>query len=194
MIAQQQARVTELRQAICLDIVANNPAITLKRAHARFVDGQTLSLTDEAGYIEQLEADRFLIAVGASPAIPDVPGLRKTPFWTSSAALTATETPRHLLLGSQVTVVARTALLSREDPDLGLGLQAIFDQKGIRVLTDTTLTNVRHEDGAFTLTTSKGPPHGRPPTGGRRRQTQHGYPRLGRGRRTARHPGRDPGR
>ncbi|MHB1512431.1 MAG: mercury(II) reductase [Acidiferrobacter sp.] len=174
LIAQQQARVTELRQAKYLDIVAKNPAITLRRAHARFVDDHTLNLTDAAGREERLEADRFLIAVGASPSIPDVPGLRETPFLTSSTALTASETPRHLLvlgasavalelaqafrrLGSEVTIVARGALLSREDPDLGLGLQPIFEEEGIRVLTDTALTNVHHEPGAFTLTTSHGP-------------------------------------
>lgn len=174
LIAQQQARVTGLRQAKYLDIVTNNSAMTLKRAHARFVDSHTLSLTDASGHEERLEADRLLIAVGASPAIPDVPGLMETPFWTSSIALTATETPRHLLvlgasavalelaqafrrLGSEVTVVARGSLLSREDPDLGVGLQPIFEQEGIRVFTDTAVTNVRHEIGGFTLTTSRGP-------------------------------------
>ncbi len=174
LIAQQQARVTELRQAKYLDIVARNPAITLKRAHARFIDGHTLSLTDAGGRGERLEADRFLIAVGASPSIPDVPGLRETPFWTSTTALVTTETPRHLLvlgasavalelaqafrrLGSEVTIVARGSLLSREDPGLGQGLQAIFESEGIRVLTNTSLTKVDHKAGAFTLTTSRGP-------------------------------------
>ncbi len=173
LIAQQQARVTELRQAKYLDIVANNPAITLRRGHARFVDGHTLSLTDAAGREERLEADRFLIAVGASPAIPDVPGLKDAPFWTSSEALTAIEAPRHLLvlggsavalelaqafrrLGSEVTLVARGQLLSREDPALGLGLQPILEGEGMRVLTDTVLTNVHYEGGAFTLMTSRG--------------------------------------
>ena len=174
LVHQQQARVEALRQAKYQDIIDNNPGITLKRAYARFVDAHTLSLKDSAGAEELLTAERFLIATGASPTIPDLPGLSDTPFWTSTEALVATEPPQHLLvlgasvvalelaqafrrLGSHVTILARSRPLSREDADLGRGLQAVFEEEGIRVMTDTSLSRVRYEAGSFTLTTSQGP-------------------------------------
>src|SRR5487761_1913317 len=50
LLAQQQARVNELRQAKYEDILAGNPAITVLHADARFKDGHTLvvRLTDGA--------------------------------------------------------------------------------------------------------------------------------------------------
>ncbi|WP_298139192.1 mercury(II) reductase [Acidiferrobacter sp.] len=177
LVGQQQARVEALRQAKYDNILDTNPGITLRRGRARFVDDHTLSVTDAAGHETRLGADRFLIAAGASPAIPDVPGLAGTPFWTSTEALVAGDAPAHLLvlgasvvavelaqafrrLGSEVTVLARSRLLSREDADLGLGLKAAFEDEGMRVLTDVSVNRVRHERGAFVLTTSHGPIEG----------------------------------
>ena len=173
LIRQQQARVEALRQAKYEDIVDAHPGITLRHAYAQFLDVRTLGLRDSAGAEESLTADRFLIATGASPAIPDIPGLTDTPYWTSTEALVATETPRKLLvlgasvvavelaqafrrLGSEVTILARSRLLSREDADLGAGLQAVFEAEGIHVLTDISVRRVRHDDGVFILTTSRG--------------------------------------
>ncbi|MHB1608380.1 MAG: mercury(II) reductase [Acidiferrobacter thiooxydans] len=173
LVRQQQGRVEALRQAKYGDIVDSHPGITLRHAYARFLDPHTLGLLDGAGTEESLTADRFLIATGASPAIPDVSGLTDTPYWTSTEALVATETPRRLLvlgasvvavelaqafrrLGSEVTLLARSRLLSREDADLGTGLQAAFEAEGIRVMTDIVVRRVHHQDGVFTLTTSRG--------------------------------------
>ncbi len=173
LVRQQQGRVEALRQAKYGDIVDSHPRITLRHAYARFLDAHTLGLLDSAGAEESLTADRFLIATGASPTIPDVPGLTDTPYWTSTEALVATETPRRLLvlgasvvavelaqafrrLGSEVTLLARSRLLSREDADLGAGLQAAFEAEGICVMTDIVVRRVHHQDGVFTLTTSRG--------------------------------------
>ncbi|MHB1566901.1 MAG: mercury(II) reductase [Acidiferrobacter sp.] len=173
LVDQQQARVEALRQAKYQDIVDHNAAITLRRARARFADAHTLILTDSAGHEEPLRADRFLIATGAAPAIPALPGLVDTPFWTSTEALVTPKTPQHLLvlgasvvalelaqafrrLGSAVTILARSRLLSREDADLGTGLQAALVEEGIRILTDVTPSRVSYKAGTFTLTTPAG--------------------------------------
>jgi mercuric reductase len=120
---------------------------------------------------ERVRADRFLIATGASPAVPEIPGLAETPYWTSTEALVAERVPRHLVviggsavavelgqafrrLGAEVTIVARSTLLSREDADLGRGLRAVFEREGIRVLTHTVPSAVAR-DGAFRITLPK---------------------------------------
>jgi mercuric reductase len=165
-VAQQQARVEELRRAKYEDILASNPRIRLVRGRARFLDAHTLVVTRADQTELRLAADRILIATGRRPAIPAVAGLAGTPYWTSTEALAAQELPAHLIvyggsvvavelaqaflrLGSKVTLLARTTLLSKEDPAIGEGLKAVFEDEGMRVLTHTAVSSVRHDGRHF---------------------------------------------
>jgi mercuric reductase len=174
LVAQQQARVEELRHAKYENILETNRGIRLLRGFARFEDAKTLVVKQPDGTEKRLTPDRTLIATGRAPQIPHVPGLAGTPFWTSTEALIAEETPAHLIvyggsvvalelaqaylrLGSRVTLVARGTLLSKEDSALGEGLKAALVEEGMRVLTHTTVTAVRFDGKAFELQTSAGP-------------------------------------
>ncbi|MEJ5211093.1 MAG: mercury(II) reductase [Burkholderiales bacterium] len=173
LTAQQQARVAELRQAKYESILEANPGINLLRGFASFEDAKTLVVRHADGTEKRLTPDRILIATGRSPQIPDLPGLAGTPFWTSTEALAARGMPDHLIvyggsvvalelaqaylrLGSKVTLVARGALLSKEDPALGKALQAALEEEGMRVLTNTTIKAVRFDGRTFELETSAG--------------------------------------
>jgi len=173
LVAQQQARVEELRHAKYESILETNPGINLLRGFARFEDAQTLVVRQADGSEKRIVADRVLIATGRSPQIPDVPGLAGTPFWTSTEALIAEETPEHLVvyggsvvalelaqaflrLGSRVTLIARGTLLSKEDPAIGAALKAVLEEEGMRILTTTDVKAVRFDDKEFSLETSAG--------------------------------------
>ena len=167
LVAQQQARVEELRQTKYESILESRAeSIRLLRGIARFEDARTLAVTLPHGGTETVRADRILVATGASPAIPDVPGLKGTPYWTSTEALVAEDLPEHVIvyggsvvalelaqaflrLGSDVTLVARSTLLSKEDPAIGAGLARVLEGEGMRVLTHTTLLSVSYESGRF---------------------------------------------
>jgi len=168
LLAQQQQRVAELRETKYERIVAENPNINLLRGEARFRDPHRLVVRLPGGGERVLDFDRALVAVGASPAIPDVCGLCATPYWTSTEALVAERLPEHLLvyggsavalelaqaflrLGSRVTLVARSTLLSREDPLVGATLKAILEEEGMRILTGASLRRVAYENGRFAL-------------------------------------------
>jgi mercuric reductase len=168
LVAQQQRRVEELRCAKYESIVEDNPNISLVRGRARFKDSRTLLVTSDDGSECEIAFDRALIATGASPAIPDVPGLAGTPFWTSTEALIAEELPNHLLayggsvvalelaqaflrLGSEVTMIARSTLMSKEDPLIGETMLKILADEGMRVLTHRTLRRVTHDGDGFSL-------------------------------------------
>ncbi|GIX36647.1 MAG: hypothetical protein KatS3mg126_2426 [Lysobacteraceae bacterium] len=120
--------------------------------------------------------DRCLIATGARPAVPPIPGLEDTPYWTSTEALASERIPERLAvigasavalelaqafarLGSRVTILARSRLLAREDPAIGAALAGILRAEGIEVLERTQASAVAHANGAFVLTT----PHGEVP-------------------------------
>lgn len=170
---QQKSRVDELRQAKYQSILDDNPAISLRRGRARFEDVHTLIIEAQDGAQEKVTADRILIATGASPMIPPIPGLADTPYWTSDEAVFSDETPQHLVvigasvvvleqaqafarLGSRVTVLARSTLLSREDSELGAALAEVFRNEGIEVLEHTQASNVAFGAGQFVLDTAHG--------------------------------------
>lgn len=173
MVAQQQDWVEKLRYAKYESILEGNPGIHLVRGVARFKDAGTLIVTDPAGSETEIQADRILLAVGASPAIPPVTGLTDTPYWTSTEALAAETIPQHLIvlgasvvalelaqafrrLGAQVTIVARSTLLSKEDSAIGEGLTAALAGEGIQVMLHTSPEAVSHDGKQFTLHTNRG--------------------------------------
>ena len=173
MVDQQQEWVKKLRFAKYENILENNPGITLLQGIARFENASTLIVNQADGTEKILKPDRILLAVGARPLIPAIPGLGETPYWTSTEALIAEEIPKHLIvlggsvialelaqafrhLGAEVTVVARSSLLSKQDPEIGKGLKNIFEEEGISVLLQTSLETVNHKYQQFILTTNKG--------------------------------------
>ena len=173
MVAQQQDWVEKLRHAKYERILESNPDINLVRGMARFRDANTLVVTYRDGSEQAITADRFLLAVGARPAIPDINGLADTPYWTSTEALVAEQLPEHLVvlggsvvalelaqaflhLGVKVTLLARSTLLSREDPDIGESLKTILEQEGMSIRLHTVPSKVSHDGKRFTLTTDDG--------------------------------------
>lgn len=166
LLAQQQARVDELRSAKYENILETNPNINLVKGDARFKNAHTLIVDQEHGEFTEITADRFLIATGASPGIPPIPGLAGTPYWTSTEALEAEKLPEHLIvigssivalelaqaylrLGSKVTLLARNSILFREDPDIGAELHKILEAEGMTILAHTQAEAVSYKKGRF---------------------------------------------
>ena len=163
--AQQQARVDELREAKYQHVLDGNPAIQLLHGRARFTTATTLTVTVSDGREQSVQADRILIATGASPAIPPIPGLRDTRFWTSTDALAATAIPRHLIvlggsvvglelgqafrrLGAEVTVIElMERLLPNEDEAISQGLRKALEAEGIIVHTGFRTQSIEHRGG-----------------------------------------------
>lgn len=173
MVQQQQEWVDKLRYAKYESILQTNPGVNLVRGMAHFKDANTLMVTKRDGSEKEIAADRILLAVGASAAIPNLPGLKDTPYWTSTEALIAEEVPEHLIvlgasvvalelaqafrhIGANVTVLARSTLLSKEDPQIGEGLLKVFEDEGINVMLNTPAESVRHNAKGFTLRTGNG--------------------------------------
>jgi mercuric reductase len=169
LLAQQQARVDELRHAKYEGILEGNTAITVLHGEAMFKDTRSLIVRLNEGGEREVTFDRCLIATGASPAVPPIPGLKETPYWTSTEALVSDTIPARLAvigssvvavelaqafarLGSKVTILARSTLFFREDPAIGEAVTAAFRAEGIEVLEHTQASRVAHASGEFVLT------------------------------------------
>jgi mercuric reductase len=172
LLAQQKALIGELRHSKYAGLLEANEAITLVRGEARFKDAHTVAVQSAEGQRE-IGFDRCLIATGAHPAVPQIPGLADTPYWTSTDALASHQIPARLAvlgssivaaelaqafarLGSKVTVLARSTLFSREDPAVGEAIEQAFRAEGIDVWTHTRASSVHHIDGEFVLATNRG--------------------------------------
>lgn len=166
--AQQQHRVEELRQAKYQSILDANERIHLIRGRARFAGAREIEVA--AGTARQrLHPDRILIATGAAPIAPPIPGLADTPYWTSTEALQASELPASLAvlggsavglelaqafarLGVKVTVIELAPrLLPREEALLGERLGRYLGEEGLEILTGARTESVHHAEGGFEL-------------------------------------------
>ncbi|MCH8104287.1 MAG: mercury(II) reductase [Proteobacteria bacterium] len=173
LLKQQISLVEDLRSAKYESILENNPSISLIKGQARFSGSDTLIISKDDGSEKVIQADRIMIASGAAPAIPPVPGLTETPYWTSTEALFAEHIPGHLIvigssvvaveiaqayrrLGAEVTMLARNKLLFNEDAILGDRLAQSFEHEGIKVYNQTQASRVDFNDDAFTVETDHG--------------------------------------
>ena len=122
---------------------------------ARFVAPRVLQVG-----AERLEADRIVVAVGARPDIPEIPGLDTVAFHTSDTIMRIDEIPASLLIigggfvaaelghvfeafGSDVTVVQRgPRLLTGEDEEVSARFTELAQER-MRVLVDTDVISVK---------------------------------------------------
>ncbi len=174
LLAQQQARVEELRHAKYESILEDTPQIEVIRGTAAFLDGQRLRVHLNEGDTRDIAFDRCLVATGAHAAVPPVPGLAETPYWTSTEALASECIPARLAIigasvvavelaqafaglgSSRVTILARHTLLSHEDPEIGRVLTDVFREEGIEVLEHTQASRVSYAGDEFVLTLDQG--------------------------------------
>jgi mercuric reductase len=135
---------------------------------AAFKDKYTLQIELNKGGKQEIKFDKALIATGASPFAPDIKGLKDTPFWTSTQALVAKKIPKKLAvygsssvalelaqayqrLGSSVTLIARSTLLSREESLIGEELEKILKKEGMKIIKNANFQNVSYENHSFEL-------------------------------------------
>jgi pyruvate/2-oxoglutarate dehydrogenase complex dihydrolipoamide dehydrogenase (E3) component/uncharacterized membrane protein YdjX (TVP38/TMEM64 family) len=141
--------------------------------HARIVNPWTVEIVLNDGGIQTLTTRSIVIAAGARPVVPDLPGLAEAGFvtsdslWARFAQLDAA--PRRLLvlgggpvgcelaqsfarLGSQVTQVEMgPRLLPREDEEVSALAQAALQADGVTVLTAHQALRCEADAGGKTL-------------------------------------------
>jgi mercuric reductase len=155
IIDQKREMVQDLRQQKYIDVIKDDPNITLLEGRGTLVDEHTV----EAGG-ETYHADNILLATGASTFVPDVPGLEEAGYLTNENAYELEELPESLIvfgggyialenaqlfarLGSKVTLVQRSAhVLSDQPEELARGLTGYLKDEGITVLTNTDAKEV----------------------------------------------------
>jgi mercuric reductase len=153
LIAGKDEIVTGLRQEKYLDLAAEY-GIELIEGDARFVEGTALEVNGR-----RIEAAHYLVATGAEPHIPDIPGLRDSGYLTSTTAMELEQLPASMLvlgggyvaleqaqlfahLGTEVTILVRSQLARTEEPEIADALRATLAGEGILVAEHTQVDRV----------------------------------------------------
>ena len=115
---------------------------------------------------QRLTFSRALIASGAKPAVPSIPGLEEAGYLTNETVFTLTTLPSRLVvlgagpigcelaqafrrLGSRVVLIGQEErLLPREDPEAGTLLMRRFESEGITLQLGAKVTRVETQGAA----------------------------------------------
>jgi mercuric reductase len=148
---------------------------TNEEGHVEFVDGHTVQVDDH-----RITGEKILIATGSRPLIPNIVSLRDIPYLTSDLLtndepMELVELPRSLIVlgggyialelgqmfrrfGVEVTILHRSAQLLAHgyEPEVGETIGEVFEQEGIRVLTNTSVRSVRQEGNEVVATIQTG--------------------------------------
>jgi mycothione reductase len=128
----------------------HDKAVAYRRRHGsdvlvgegRFVAPKVLKVGDDT-----VRAERFVLATGSRPGVPDIDGLAATPYYTSDTVMRLDKLPRSMIvlgggfiaaemshifgsLGTRVTIVTRGQfLLSRHDTDVRDRFTALYQER-----------------------------------------------------------------
>ena len=135
----------------------------------RFVDSRTVATAGGT----HIRARRFVIATGSRPRLPPVPGLESLPYLTNETLWDLREAPDHLViigggpigcemalaharLGSRVTVLQRSTILPKDDPDLVAVVRRRLLAGGVDIREGVEATTANSSAGRFSLALSDG--------------------------------------
>lgn len=133
--------------------------------YAKMVSPWEVEIALADGTTQKLSARHIIIAAGASPFVPPIPGLKEAGYLTSDTVWNLTALPKRFVvlgggpigaelsqsfarLGSTVTQVEMgPRILSREDPEVSELVTASLRADGVEVLTSHQALRVEQRDG-----------------------------------------------
>jgi len=154
---QKDELVDRLRQAKYIDLLPSYNNVAYMEGEARLTDG---GVTVNG---KPIKADKVIIATGTSPAAPDISGIGTVPYLTSTEAMDLRQLPESLMVigggyigcelaqmfvrsGVRVTVVCRSGLLPKAEPETSAALTGFFQSEGIAVRGGLSYKEIRNTD------------------------------------------------
>ena len=138
--------------------------VRVVEGQARFKDRRTVVVGDEIS----IRARRFVIATGATPAVPPISGLNEGPYFTSETVFKLKELPPRLIiigggtagielaqafrrLGSGVTVLDAAQPLGDHDPEAAEIVLAQLEREGVVIKSAVKIVQVSHIAGSVAV-------------------------------------------
>ena len=166
LIAAKDREINRL-EGIYRKLLANS-GVTLLEGRGTVIDAHTVEVAGK-----RYTAERIMIATGARPALPAIPGIELA--ITSNEALDLPTLPGRVLivgagyiglefagifngLGAKVTLAIRRDLpLAGFDQDIRLSVTAALQQRGIELLANTHIKSLKKQGNGVIAATEAGP-------------------------------------
>jgi mercuric reductase len=168
LVAQKDELVGTLRQMKYADLVSDY-AFRVIPGHGRFTSPEALEADGHS-----IRARVYLVATGASPAAPPIPGLAEAGYLTSTSALELTEVPKRLVViganaiglelgqfflhvGTKVTFVdVAERIAPFEEPEVSGALTSVLTAQGAAIHTGAQVLGVQRGKGHVDVTVQVG--------------------------------------
>jgi pyruvate/2-oxoglutarate dehydrogenase complex dihydrolipoamide dehydrogenase (E3) component len=142
---------------------AANLGVDVYQGDAKFTGPNTVEVRGQT-----IRFKKAVVATGAAPFVPPIPGLRDTPCLTNSNLYNLTELPKSMLVlgggpigsemaqafatfGTEVTIVS-AQFLEREDADARDIVRAALEKDGVKFEVGCKVTKVSFKDDLFCMT------------------------------------------
>jgi pyruvate/2-oxoglutarate dehydrogenase complex dihydrolipoamide dehydrogenase (E3) component len=136
--------------------------------HATFKDRRTVMVGET-----QIRARRFVIATGSAPAVPPIPGLARSPYFTNETILSLTDLPKHLIVigagavglelaqafrrfGGDVTVLEAAQPLAKDDSECAAIVVTQLEREGVVIRSGLKIISVACAVGDVKVTLEGG--------------------------------------
>lgn len=149
VIAHKDELVAALQQSKYRDVLAAYDNITYIEGRAQLLGGRQVKIGKKI-----YQPEKIVLATGASPHIPAIPGLEEVDYLTSTTAMSLRELPRSLIvLGANTVGLEQAQIFARagvsvtlaeimpriapfEDEEISAALHAILADEGLQIETD----------------------------------------------------------
>ncbi len=128
--------------------------VNVIKGEARFVDPRTVAVNGT-----NIQARRFVLATGSRAAVPPIPGIDDTPYFTNETIFAASPFPRHLIvvgggpigcemaqahrrLGCEVTLLELFTIMPKDDPELVDVVRQAMVEDGIDIREGVEIAGV----------------------------------------------------
>lgn len=167
IIQQKTELVEELRQHKYIDVLKDDPNVTILKSCGKLIDKNTVEADGK-----KYSAEKILIATGSSTFIPDISGLKEMDYLTNETLYDLKELPEHLIiiggryialenaqmfarLGSKVTILQRSfRILPDEIPDVTETLKEYLEAEGIEIKTAVKIKSIEKNNGKVVVNAS----------------------------------------
>jgi mercuric reductase len=168
LIAQKEALVADLRREKYEEVLAAYPQITRIQGRGRLAEGGAVVVNGTT-----YAPGRVILATGARPWAPPIPGLAEAGYLTSTEALSLRELPRSMIVvganavglelaqvfaraGVAVTVLeALPRIVPFEEPEISEALQRALEEEGMVFHTGVKIIRAARSDGRYEVSFEK---------------------------------------
>jgi mercuric reductase len=157
LVAAKDDLVTTLRQKKYADLLPGYDNVTyIDEGPARLVEGGV-----EVGG-RRIAAPKVIVATGGRPAVPDIPSIAEVPTLDSTSLLELDHLPESLIflgggyigvelaqmmarMGTRVTLVCRSRLLPRAEPEVSAALTEVLRAESLTILDGARYAAARRD-------------------------------------------------